>query len=68
MRVKHQIEKVLIKSGKFSLPSKRVLYEADNSVEFISIDATQSQIQRPEKAKKIVKIINLPIAIKKRTK
>ena len=45
------VESVLIKSGKFSLPSKRVLYEADNDIEFIIIDATESPIQRPKKSK-----------------
>jgi len=50
-KVVKDVELVLIKSGKFSLPSKRVLYDADNQIEFISIDATESQIQRPKKSK-----------------
>ena len=41
------VESVLIKSGKFSLPSKRVLYQAENKIEFIIIDTTESPIQRP---------------------
>lgn len=45
------VESVLIKSGKFSLPSKRVLYESDNPIEFVLIDATESPIQRPKKSK-----------------
>jgi len=50
-KVVKDVEIVLIKSGKFSLPSKRVLYDTDNTIEFISIDATESQIQRPKKSK-----------------
>ena len=50
-KVVRDVESVLIKSGKFSLPSKRVLYEADNEIEFIIIDATESQIERPKKSK-----------------
>ena len=46
------VEKVLIISGQFSLPSKRVLHDAENSIEFIIVDATESQIQRPKKTKK----------------
>lgn len=46
------VESVLIKSGKFSLPSKRVLHEAENEIEFIMIDATESPIQRPKKNKR----------------
>jgi hypothetical protein len=51
-KVVRDVESVLIKSGKFSLPSKRVLYEADNPIEFVVIDATESPIQRPKKNKK----------------
>ena len=45
------VESVLIKSGKFSLPSKRALYDAENEIEFVIIDATESPIQRPKKSK-----------------
>ena len=50
-KVVRDVERVLIKSGKFSLPSKRVLYEADSEIEFVIIDATESPIQRPKKSK-----------------
>jgi len=50
-KVVQDVERVLIKSGKFSLPSKRVLYEADNPIEFVLRDATESPIQRPKKSK-----------------
>ena len=46
------VESVLIKSGKFSLPSKRELYDSENEIEYIIIDATESPIQRPKKSKK----------------
>jgi hypothetical protein len=50
-RLVRDIESVLIKSGRFNLPSKRVLYESDAEIEFILIDATESPIQRPKKSK-----------------
>jgi len=50
-KVVKDVERVLIKSGKFSLPSKRVLHEADSQIEFVLIDATESPIQRPKKSK-----------------
>jgi hypothetical protein len=50
-KVVKDVELVLIKSGKFSLPSKRALYETKSSIDFIMIDATESQIQRPKKSK-----------------
>jgi len=49
-----EVERVLIKSGKFSLPSKRALYEAENEIEFVIIDATESPIQRPKKSKSTI--------------
>ena len=50
-RVVREVEDILIKSGKFSLPSKRALYEDNIDLEFIVIDATESPIQRPKKSK-----------------
>ena len=48
------VESVLIKSGKFSLPSKRALYDTDSEIEFIIIDATESPIERPKKSKESI--------------
>jgi len=45
------VESVLIKSGRFSLPSKRALYEEDSEIAFVIIDATESPIERPKKSK-----------------
>ena len=50
-KIVREVESVLIKSGKFSLPSKRALYEAESKIEFVIIDATESPIQRPKKSK-----------------
>lgn len=43
------IENILIKSGKFSLPGKKVLLKSDVDYEVILIDASESPIQRPKK-------------------
>ena len=51
-RVIKEIETVLLKSGKFSLPSKKALYEEDGiKLEYVLIDATESPIERPKKSK-----------------
>ena len=42
------VEDVLIKSGKFALPSKRVLGE-ENEIEVVMVDVTEQQIHRPKK-------------------
>jgi hypothetical protein len=50
-RVVNEVEEVLIKSGKFSLPSKRELYKSDTKLSFVVIDATETPCQRPKKSK-----------------
>lgn len=44
------VEETLIKSGKFSLPSKKVLLE-DNDISIVLVDVTESEIERPKKNK-----------------
>ncbi len=46
----HWVEKTLIKSGVFRLPSKRELY-AGSQIETVLIDATEVEIERPQKNK-----------------
>ena len=47
-----EIESVLLQSGKFSLPSKKALYEDESiQLEYILIDATECPIERPKKSK-----------------
>ena len=51
-RTIRKIEDVLIKSGKFSLPSKKALYEDGGlELEYIIVDATEFPIERPKKNK-----------------
>jgi len=45
------VEDTLIKSGKFSLPGKKVLLEP-NDIEIILVDVTESPIERPKKNSK----------------
>ena len=40
------IEDVLIKDGSFSLPGKKVLYDSDNPIEVILVDATKTPTDR----------------------
>jgi len=53
-RTVREVESVLIKSGKFSLPSKRAMYKSDIDLEFVVIDTTESPIQRPQKSNDII--------------
>ena len=49
-RVVRDVEEVLIKSGKFSLPGKKILYKDGVELEFVVIDATEIAVQRPKKS------------------
>lgn len=53
-RIVKVVENVLIKSGKFSLPSKRALYGDEIDLQFVVIDATEIPIQRPKKTAKLL--------------
>ena len=46
------VEETLIKSGRFRLPSKRKLVEKDVEWEAVIVDATECEIERPEKNRK----------------
>jgi len=51
-RTVKEIESVLLQSGKFSLPSKKALYENDGiDLQYILIDATECPVERPKKSK-----------------
>ena len=52
-RIVKEVEEVLIKSKKFSLSKKKSLYEDDSDTEYIIVDVTEIEVQRPKKSKKI---------------
>jgi hypothetical protein len=45
------VENTLLKSGVFSLPSKRELLKSDSDIEIIIVDATEQETERPQKNK-----------------
>lgn len=47
----HLVEKTLIADGRFNLPSKRALLKEKQ--EIVIVDATECEIQRPKKNRKI---------------
>jgi len=46
------VEDILIQEGSFSLPGKKALYDSDNPIEVILVDATETPIERPKKSRK----------------
>jgi hypothetical protein len=50
-RVINKVENILVRSGKFNLPSKRKLEQSDLEYQFILLDATETPIERPKKSR-----------------
>ena len=46
------IEDKLIKDGTFSLPKRKEIFQSENEIEIIIVDATESIIERPKKNKR----------------
>jgi hypothetical protein len=47
-------ENTLIKDGTFPLPGRKELLKADNGMEAVLIDVTESPVQRPKKNKSVI--------------
>jgi predicted DNA-binding protein YlxM (UPF0122 family) len=50
-RVIKRVEKILVASPDFRLPSKRELQSTDLSIEAVIVDATEMSIQKPKRAR-----------------
>jgi len=50
-RTIHEVEEVLIQSGRFSLPGRKALTGDPIAIEAIVVDATEVTIERPKKSK-----------------
>jgi hypothetical protein len=48
-----EIEDILIKSGSFSLPGKKILKYANSGYEVIIVDVTETPTERPQKNKNV---------------
>lgn len=50
-RTIQKVENALVRSGKFRLPSKKVLQPSDTLFEVVLVDVSEQPIERPKKAK-----------------
>lgn len=53
-RLISRAENYLIKSGKFSLPGKKALFESQINYEILLVDATETKVERPQKNKSVI--------------
>jgi hypothetical protein len=51
-RIIRKVEDILVKCGKFRLPSKRQLYQQGCGIEVTIVDAGEVEIERPKKNKR----------------
>ena len=53
-RIIRRVEDILIESGLFALPGKKVLMSAESKIETIVIDVTEHEVERQKKTEKIL--------------
>jgi len=46
------VEDILIRSRKFTLPSRKALVQSNSSIDYVLVDVTESPIERPKKNKR----------------
>lgn len=51
-RITQKIENILIKSKELRLPGKKKLHQADNQIEIVVVDVTETPIEKPQKKQK----------------
>lgn len=57
-RIIRRVEDILIASGLFALPGKKVLMSADSEIETIVVDVTKQEVERPKKNRKNITAAN----------
>jgi len=55
-RTIQKVENVLVRSGKFRLPGKKVLQSSDTVFEVVLVDVSEQPIERPKKAKNSITV------------
>lgn len=53
-RIIRRVEEMLLKSGLFSLPGKKVLREPNTPIETVVIDVTEHEVERPKKSECVI--------------
>jgi hypothetical protein len=65
-RTIQKVENVLVRSGKFRLPGKKVLQSSDTVFEVVLVDVSEQPIERPKKAKNGITVAKRSVTPKKR--
>ena len=62
-----RVENVLMKSGEFRLPGRKVLQPSDTLIEVVLIDATEQPIERPKKSSASTTAVKRSVTPRKRS-
>ncbi len=57
-RIVRKTEKVLLRTGLFNLPGKKILRTKDTEIEVVVVDVTEHQIERPKKNRKNITAVS----------
>lgn len=57
-RIIRRVEDILVRSGLFALPGKKVLVEAESEIETIVIDVTEHEVERPQKNRNLITVVS----------
>jgi hypothetical protein len=61
LRIIRKVENVLIKSGLFNLPGKKVVQQKNTKIEVVVVDVAEHEIERPKKNRKITTVASKDI-------
>jgi Helix-turn-helix of DDE superfamily endonuclease len=61
LRIIRKVENILINSGLFNLPGKKVVQQESESIEIVVVDVAEHEIERPKKNKKTTTVVNKAI-------
>ena len=64
-RTIRKVENVLVRSGKFRLPGKKVLQASETVFEVVLVDVSEQPIERPKKAKNGITVAKRSVIPKK---
>lgn len=61
LRIIRKVENILVKSGLFNLPGKKVVISSNGTREIVVVDVAEHEIERPKKNKNTTTVVNKSI-------
>jgi hypothetical protein len=61
LRIIRKVEDVLVKSGLFNLPGKKVVQSKNPEIEIVVVDVAEHEVERPKKNRKCTTVVSKDI-------